>query len=62
MTTENTLFYTEEEDTLWETVQKIHSGYKTPNHREEGPPAVSLAIEGLEIIGPISLENHFDER
>lgn len=47
--------YTPEEDNLWETVQEIHSENGTPNHRDEGPSAISYAIEGLDILGPISL-------
>lgn len=47
--------YTQEENELWEDVQKIHSENGTPNHRDEGPSALSYAIEGLDILGPISL-------
>lgn len=49
------LTYTQEENELWENVQKIHSENGTPNHRDEGPSAISYAIDGLDILGPISL-------
>ena len=49
------LIYTQEENELWDDLQKIHSENGTPNHRDEGPSAISYAIEGLDILGPISL-------
>ena len=52
------LAYTQEEDELWEDVQGIHSENGTPNHRNEGPPAISYASEGLDVLGPISLIGH----
>lgn len=53
--------YTPEEDKLWEIVQRIHRENGTPNHRDEGPSAISYAIEGLDILGPISL-GHREEQ
>lgn len=57
-----TIAFTREEDELWETVQEIHNVNGTPNHREKGPSAISCAIEGLDILGSISLIKQSDKR
>lgn len=62
MAEDRTIIFTKEEDKLWETVQEIHSVNGTPNHREKGPSAISCAIEGLDILGPISLKKQSDKR
>ena len=62
MTTEKTITFTSEDDELWETVKRIHNVNGTPNHREEGPSAISCAMEGLDILGPVSLTKQSDKR